>query len=402
MTHTTDQCQTLDESFPFLPTGWQADYIGDQFILGPGPQAVARASRWETPTDPGRGVGLRISNDFEPQLPVVGEDIPGPAVRCHVGTARLLEMVDRRTTVVGRDFRLPCSDSDDSDGDVLCAEGHDGEVRQINLRNEWSVDSWTADDSCGEGCAQLDDFNWFLPTDDRVGDLHAPGSQVDLSDSESDVDDVEPDLVPVQMTTMAVESLCPLVVAQTRPKEGCDPMMAVDTRRVSIDQDTDVVRGIYVMPDCIPAVMPMLAAAPQAASEVAQRRHRGDCSVNLLLPVDGSIEPLDDDASEVLSAGREPAGGRSEVGSDVCVVQDLLPTVVSVRTVVAEMWMERFVLVLEACLVVSMTSTVARTFGPALSEEYSHIVLAGGGSFCGIPPGRGRVRYSASVCPANG
>ena len=36
----TDQCQTLDESFPFLPTGWQADYIGDQFILGPGPQAV--------------------------------------------------------------------------------------------------------------------------------------------------------------------------------------------------------------------------------------------------------------------------------------------------------------------------------------------------------------------------
>ena len=26
------------------------------------------------------------------------------------------------TPVVGRDFRLPCSDSD---GDVLCAEGHD-------------------------------------------------------------------------------------------------------------------------------------------------------------------------------------------------------------------------------------------------------------------------------------
>ena len=40
LTHTTDQCQTLDESFPFLPTGWQAERIGDQFILGPGPQAV--------------------------------------------------------------------------------------------------------------------------------------------------------------------------------------------------------------------------------------------------------------------------------------------------------------------------------------------------------------------------
>ena len=29
MTHMTDQCQTLDESFPFLPTGWQAEHIGD-------------------------------------------------------------------------------------------------------------------------------------------------------------------------------------------------------------------------------------------------------------------------------------------------------------------------------------------------------------------------------------
>ena len=100
--------------------------------------------------------------------------------------------------------------------------------------------------------------------------------------------------------------------------------------------------------------------------------------MNLLLPVDRSIEPLDDDVPEVLSSGRGLAGGSSEVGSDVCVVQDLLPTVVSVRTVVANMWMERFVLVPEAYPVVSMTSTVARTFGPALSKEYSPVVLAGG------------------------
>ena len=39
LTHTTDQCRTLNESFPFLPTGWQAEHIGDQFILGPGPPA---------------------------------------------------------------------------------------------------------------------------------------------------------------------------------------------------------------------------------------------------------------------------------------------------------------------------------------------------------------------------
>ena len=124
---------------------------------------------------------------------------------------------------------------------------------------------------------------------------------MDLSDIESDVDDFAPDMVPVRMTTTAVESLCPSVVAQTTPKEGCDPvslrrlrqrrdvlmedsMVAVDTRRISIAQDPDVVSGIHVivMPDCVPAVMPMLAAAPQAASEVAQTRPRGDCSMNLL------------------------------------------------------------------------------------------------------------------------
>ena len=245
----------------------------------------------------------RISNDYEPQLPVVGEDIPGLAVPCHVGTARLLEAMDLRTSVVGHDFRLPCSDSDDSNDDVVYVEGHDEEVRQISLRNEWSADSWTVDDSCGEGCAQLDDFNWFLLADDWVGDIPAPESQVDLSDSESDVDDVAPDTVSVRMTTTVVESLCPPVVAQTRPKEGCDPtsprrlrrgrdvlmedsMVAVDTRRISIAQDPDVVSRIHVMPDCVPAVMPILAVAPQAASEVAQTRPRGDCSMTFLLPVD--------------------------------------------------------------------------------------------------------------------
>ena len=35
--------------------------------------------------------------------------------------------------------------------------------------------------------------------------------------------DVVPDPVSVQMMTTAVESLCPPVVTQTRPKEGCDP-----------------------------------------------------------------------------------------------------------------------------------------------------------------------------------
>ena len=37
LTHETDQCQVLDGLFPFLPLGWQADRIGNDFILRPGP-----------------------------------------------------------------------------------------------------------------------------------------------------------------------------------------------------------------------------------------------------------------------------------------------------------------------------------------------------------------------------
>ena len=95
---------------------------------------------------------------------------------------------------------------------------------QVNPLNEWSVNLWTADDSCGEGFAQLDNFNWFLPADVRVGGLPDPGLQVELPDSENDAYDVVPEPFPVQMKTTAVESLCPPVVAQTRPKEGCDPV----------------------------------------------------------------------------------------------------------------------------------------------------------------------------------
>ena len=36
-THTTENCRTLNESFPFLPIGWRADRVGDEFILGQGP-----------------------------------------------------------------------------------------------------------------------------------------------------------------------------------------------------------------------------------------------------------------------------------------------------------------------------------------------------------------------------
>ena len=87
-------------------------------------------------------------------------------------------------------------------------------------------------------------------------------------------------------------------------------------------------------------------------------------------------------------------------GDDVC--QDSIHTVVSIRPEVTEKWMDRFVVDLVECPSVCRTSAVARTFGPAVSEEYSPgFFLGGGGGGCRcIPPGGRRVRPSSGVWPA--
>ena len=88
---------------------------------------------------------------------------------------------------------------------------------------------------------------------------------------------------------------------------------------------------------------------------------------------------LDVLCSDGLASGDDPAEESSDIGSDVCMVPDPMPTAVSVRTVVTEKWMDRFVIDLVQCPSVSRTSAVARTFGPAVPEEYLPVVFAGGG-----------------------
>ena len=91
---------------------------------------------------------------------------------------------------------------------------------------------------------------------------------------------------------------------------------------------------------------------------------------------------LDVLCSDGLAPDDDPARRSSDVGSDACVIQDPIPTAVTMRTVVTEEWMDRFVLDLVECPSVSRTSAVARTFRPAVSEEYSPVFFAGGG---GLP-----------------
>ena len=91
----------------------------------------------------GEGLVARISDDYRPQLPVVGKNIPEPAVLCHVGTARFEETVNIQTRSVGRAVRRPYSDSEESDNDVWYVEVDDSALNQPTV------------DLCSEGCAQF-------------------------------------------------------------------------------------------------------------------------------------------------------------------------------------------------------------------------------------------------------
>ena len=69
---------------------------------------------------------------------------------------------------------------------MLYADEHDITVQQVSRRRNSLTP--TAVDSCCDGCARWDDFNWFLPADERAGDLLAPESEIEGSDSESEVE----------------------------------------------------------------------------------------------------------------------------------------------------------------------------------------------------------------------
>ena len=92
--------------------------------------------------------------------------------------------------------------------------------------------------------------------------------------------------------------------------------------------------------------------------------------------------------SDSLTSEDNPEDRSLDVDRGDDVFQNLIPTVVSVRPEVTETWMDRFVVDLVECPSVSRTSGVARTLGPAVSEEFSPVIFSGGGGGCRcIPPG---------------
>ena len=100
----------------------------------------------------------------------------------------------------------------------MYAEECEYELQQISLRNE--VTNQITVDTCGERCAQLDDFNWFLPTDEWNEKL-----EIDTSDSGNGVQANASDSSSPEMKTTTQRLSGPPVVAQTIPKGACQRAM---------------------------------------------------------------------------------------------------------------------------------------------------------------------------------
>ena len=81
--HAASRCPTLNETFPFLPTGWQADWVGDGYVMR-SLRMMADRRRMGNVDWSGEGVNHLISNDCGPHNPADNEGFTAPAARDQV------------------------------------------------------------------------------------------------------------------------------------------------------------------------------------------------------------------------------------------------------------------------------------------------------------------------------
>ena len=147
---------------------------------------------------------------------MIRKDSPEPGISCQLGISRLEDSEDTWKISWQHVDSLQYPDLEESEDDrVYTDESEDGLVL-MNLRDE--VMHPIMVDTCGERCAQLDDFSWIRPTEEWNEESDMPESEIDTphfgdgvcwntSDSSS----------PETGTTRQQLSGAP-VVAQTRTK----------------------------------------------------------------------------------------------------------------------------------------------------------------------------------------
>ena len=184
----------------------------------------------------------RISNIYEPQTPVVSDDIPCPAARdvvvCRVGAVRPIETATLWSVAVRKNIRLSYSDSEESDDDVLSV----GTVRPLvtaaplggagliddcqphvdSNDDVLSVGAWAPMNRPAMCCARLDDFNWVGPDYDPDILLSGRDIGVGVMDLTQDIQ-VLPDVFPAMFDETTAVPLHLPVVVETGPQVGYDP-----------------------------------------------------------------------------------------------------------------------------------------------------------------------------------
>ena len=205
----------------------------------------------------------------------------------------------------------------------------------------------------GKDC--ITDFSAVGTLSPSISDLSGPRGPYVTDGPVGNPGTLSPSTFMTEMT--AQQLLCPPVVAQTRPMEGCDPALprrwrrgrdvltedgavAVDTERVSAAFDAVVSLETHKNSECVPTVVPKLAAAPQAASEVVQPRPPDSGCTDLLPPVGECRESLGLDTPDAVESGMEVGGGIPLAEIDISVNPDMLPTATSVTTEMSDQeWM---------------------------------------------------------------
>ena len=254
---------------------------------------------------------------------MITRDIPQPVVPCYLGTVRLDESADtRKRSWEGVDsHHYP--DSSESEDDVVYAEEHENDLQQINLRNE--VTNQITVDTCGERCARLDDFNWVLPARVWNEGLDTLESDFETSDSGNGVHVNASDSSSPETETTSQRLSSPPLVAQTRPKGGCQTAMprrkrrrrsvrttesatAMDTRQESVAPSTLDSERIHKKSECITKGEPILEAASPAGHGMAQPQ----CT-----------DPLPSGSGRLSPAGHDTPAERPPAEMNICNTPDM-------------------------------------------------------------------------------
>ena len=247
----------------------------------------------------------------------------------------------------------------------------------------------------------------------KVGGLE---SEIDTSYSGNGVHITTSDSSSPEMDTMSQRLSGPPVVAQTRPKGGCqtamppaghgmaqpkysdcsrtDPLLSGSGRLSPAGHDTSAEKPLAKMnigntPDNLQIEMSGMSLKMADGSPPAEvailidpdilQKELSVMTVTSKRWMERFVMNPQVLCLDGLTSDYDPEDRCSNVDGDEGVFQDPILEVVSVRPEVAEKWMDQFVVDLVENPSVFRKSVVVRTFGPAVSEENSPVVFTGGG-----------------------